>query len=71
VSCPLHRSLVAQLRIAYYESRLSYADIAERAQMSEVTVWRAMNGRPINTAILLRLCAVLRRTVKLDPAVTQ
>jgi predicted transcriptional regulator len=65
---PLHQELTNQLRDAVRESGLTYAQIATRGQMSENTVYRALYGHPINTATLLRLLAVLRKTLKVDAA---
>jgi predicted transcriptional regulator len=67
---PMHQDLTNQIREAVRHSGLTYAQIAARGQMSENTVYRAMYGHPINTATLLRLLSVLRKTLKVDTAVS-
>lgn len=64
---PLHQQLVGQLRAAYYDSGLTYEQIAERTSMSTKTVQRALNGRQINTITLFRLCAVFKRQIHVLP----
>lgn len=63
-----HAALVAQLRDAVRESGLTQEQIAIRAEMNVRTVYRALYGQPINTATLLRLLFVLRKTVKIVAA---
>lgn len=65
-----HQSLTNQIRDAVRDSGLTYAQIATRGQMSENTVYRAMHGHPINTATLLRLLCVLKKTLKVDTALS-
>jgi predicted transcriptional regulator len=65
---PIQRDLVGELRMAYHESGLTPQQIAIRAEMSRMTVYRALNGDPINTATLLRLCQVLKREVRITAA---
>lgn len=65
---PLQSRLVAELRAAYYESGLTYLQIAARAEMGPNTVARALNGGRINVPSLLRLCYVLDREIKVAKA---
>lgn len=65
---PLQQPLVAQLRSAYHESGLTYEQIAARAEVTPQTVCRALNGRPVTTVTLLRLCHVLKRTIQITTA---
>jgi transcriptional regulator with XRE-family HTH domain len=65
---PIQRDLVGELRMAYHESGLTYQQIAIRGGMSNNTVYRALNGAPINTATLLRLCQVLKREIRITAA---
>lgn len=65
---PFLNPVVSQLRHAYQESGLTMEQIAARAEVNYGTVQRALAGKPINMATLLRLCVVLKRTVKIDAA---
>ncbi len=62
------RQLVGELRLAYYESGLTYAQIAARAEVDPDTVYRALNGERILVATLVRLCHALDRAIIILPA---
>jgi transcriptional regulator with XRE-family HTH domain len=65
---PLQLRLVAELRLAYRESGLTYLQIAARAEMGPNTVQRALNGGRVTVPSLLRLCYVLDREIRLAKA---
>ena len=58
--------ITPQLRAAYSRSGLSMAQIAARAEVSERTVLRVLNGRAVHSNHLLSVCEVLEvRTLTL------
>jgi transcriptional regulator with XRE-family HTH domain len=60
--------IAQQLRAAYHDSGLTYEQLSGLADVSVDVVRRALHGKNINTASLLRLCEALNRRVKLEAA---
>lgn len=64
---PLQRQLVAELRQAYSESGLTYDQIAARGELSRMTVYRALNGKPkVHWTSMIRIADVFGLRVRLD-----
>lgn len=48
-----------QLRLAYYRSELSQAEIAERAGVHRNTVWRVLTGQNVNADALMAVAVAV------------
>ncbi len=60
--------LVADLRRAVADSRLSYRQLSARTELSTGTIERALSSARINVPTLLRLCSTLDRAVVIHRA---